>query len=239
MNYTSVILAAGKNEEFQRLGISISRNRFLARINPDQTLLNLALETFGLSSSTVVAHTEEDLPNLKNIEGLQQVVISTKPKGALATLALTLDKIPENTPLLVTPVDGIFFESDNFVNVMHERKSDVGIVCFESENPNYSYLRIKNDQIIEIAEKKRISNLAASGAVYFRNSSLLKECINWSILNQIIFDNVLYLLPSLNYFIANSYIIEIFEIPESNYFRFSTPAEALESQLRIRNRNHA
>jgi dTDP-glucose pyrophosphorylase len=233
MQYTSIILAAGNNSRFSELQLAKSRNEFIVSDEPRRPLVNFAIETYQSASQTILAIEVNNLNLVDSYPWLQEVVVHGRPHGALATLALTLDKVPNSAPILVSPVDGIFFKSKEFVESMSENEADVGIVAFTSFNPKYSYLRMKSDQIIEIAEKRVIGNFAASGAVYFRNLELLKECINWSLLNNVTSSNMLYLLPALNYFIARHQKLKLFQILESDYYRFSSPEEALSAKTRL------
>ena len=38
---------------------------------------------------------------------------------------------------------------------MQVEKNDAGVVCFESNDPNYSYIRVKEGKIIEFKEKDK------------------------------------------------------------------------------------
>jgi hypothetical protein len=148
------------------------------------------------------------------------LTIERKTKGALATLGLCLDEIHSNLPIVVSPFDGFIGISENdFLSAMESSSCDAGLVAFESTNPKFSYVKIIENEAVEIAEKSVISSLATSGTFYFKNKDVLMDCIQWAILNRVTFKDDFFIAPSLNSIIMNGSKLGIYEIDENLYSR--------------------
>jgi hypothetical protein len=146
--------------------------------------------------------------------------INNQTKGALLSLSFALDLIPEDIPVIVIPNNSyVDFPTNDFMNQMNNENKILGLVAFKSINNKYSYLRFKNNNVIEFREKELIGDLATAGIFYFKNRSEIASCTEWCLLNNIQTNGNFYLAPSLNYFICNNSSIGIFEIPAEKYNR--------------------
>lgn len=88
--------------------------------------------------------------------------------GAAETIQLSL-KYLNNLGIVDSPI--LCLDGDNFYtqNIIKQWNGDNSVYCFE-DNSNeeiYSYVKLKNNQIIDIAEKQKISNLASTGGYGF------------------------------------------------------------------------
>jgi hypothetical protein len=148
------------------------------------------------------------------------LTIERKTKGALATLGLCLDAIDAKLPIIVSPFDGFIGISEkDFLSAMESSSCEAGLVAFESTNPKYSYVKMIQNEAVEIAEKSVISSLATSGTFYFKDKEILIECIQWAILNRVTFKDDYFIAPSLNSVIMNGSKLGIYEIDENLYTR--------------------
>lgn len=151
-------------------------------------------------------------------------------KGALASAAYGVSAtIEDDLPLLICPGDSLIPTKsvNDFVESMMKKKAVAGTIVFKSNNPNYSFIRInKSGDIMEVAEKKAISNLATAGLYYFKSKKDFLDASLWSFVNTYNINDNYYLAPSLNYFIMTSQKIQYFEINSLEYLRFSTIVEA-------------
>jgi dTDP-glucose pyrophosphorylase len=147
---------------------------------------------------------------------------------------MCLDKVVNDTPVLVSAVDGLCFNIANaFVDKMFEADSDGGLIVFKSYNRNYSYVREANGSPIELVEKQNVSAIASTGIYYFRNKEFLVDSISWALLNKIEVDEKYYVSSAINKLIFENKKVSLFEIDESEYFRFSIKAEADDSIRRL------
>lgn len=233
MKYVSVILAGTmavwENEDGEIDSI------MSYPISKDKSLINLSYESYKSDFLTIIACRS---PNLKFEIGKEEDSlifheIQFQTNGALCTLALLVDLIPEGTPILVAPADGIV-SSDvvDFVSKMFINNYDCGVITFRSNNERFSYARLHENEVVEIAEKDVIGELALTGVYYFRNLETLLKCISWSFINNASTDGVYFMSTAVNGLIANHAKVGVVEIDNDAYFRYSSAEEAEESKGR-------
>ena len=163
-----------------------------------------------------IASILEFVPEIKLIQS------QNRTRGALASLGLGLDLIPEDTPIIIVPTNSrIKFSYYDFLDSMQREGCDAGLISFKSTNPNYSYLRKVNNQITEIAEKKIISDEATAGVFYFINLAVLLDSLSWVLTNKLENNGNYFIAPALNYLITQSMKIGQLEISESDYERIT------------------
>lgn len=150
--------------------------------------------------------------------------ISQKTQGALATVVLAISKLNlTNHPIILCPGNSSIPQVRvlNFVDSMLKNGSDIGLVIFESSNKRYSYVRTdKSGNVMEVAEKRVISNRALSGLIYIRDLNLLLESSAWVFVNNIKLKNKFYISQIINYCISKNMEIQTFEIPSTDYRRY-------------------
>jgi NDP-sugar pyrophosphorylase family protein len=202
-------------------------------ISPNVKLIERIFETYAVGDRNILVTNliSPDLPS-----HIEKIDVSESTSGALCTLALTVDSLDWNLPVLVVPADGLIPQEavKEFLETAITKNYDSSTVCFKSNNPKYSYVRTKNDHVTEIAEKRVISEQATAGIFYFKSPEIMLSCVEWSIINNISNNGKFYIAPSLNKLITENKTIGIYKIDANKYFRFSTPEEASESRDRMR-----
>jgi hypothetical protein len=142
--------------------------------------------------------------------------------GALITAAYGLSKIDSGQPFLVVPSNSALSEDliQDFSFFMESKDVQVGAVVFQSVNPLYSYARLgQSNQVIEIIEKKVDGSCAMAGVYYFNSKASFEKCLHWTLINNINVNELFYISPALNYFLANAIDIELFEVSSEDYTR--------------------
>jgi len=189
-------------------------------------LVNL-IEKHGSSNKNLLITNQPEELNVESVKDLNIIPIATKTKGALTSLAFSLDHIENENPVIIFPTNSnVYFDIEKFLSKMQLEKNNAGIVCFESNDTNYSYIRVKEGEIIEFKEKEVIGNLATAGIFYFKNKHEIIKCLEWCLLNNINTDGIYYLAPSLNYFVCNNMNIGLEIIPSKNYSRLELLQDA-------------
>jgi hypothetical protein len=192
-----------------------SRDKQIEKISIDINLLSHGSNILNL----IVRNRNEKL-DINDAKPIDYIDLINPTRGALISLSFALDKIPSDMPILVIPTNSwVNFDSKQFVTEMINSGSRIGLVCFESNNPNYSYLRKRGKQVVEFREKEIISDLATAGVFYFASKLDIASCIEWCLLNNIHKNGNYYLAPSLNYFICQDSRIGLHEINASSYYR--------------------
>jgi hypothetical protein len=120
-------------------------------------------------------HTEECKNKLEEMfTGCKFVILSGMTRGALMSSLAAISMISDfNNPVCVDLVD-IFFSSERRFNIQHFfeiNKNYGGIVpYFEgSSDAKYSYLKLMNDDVLQIVEKRVISNAASTGTYIYKD----------------------------------------------------------------------
>ncbi len=233
MTYQSLILAAGELASNEK---AFYKCRTIVRAN--ESLLEVCLDVFAASKRIIIAVNPGDYEFFtgKNLARNSQLVEITYPtQGALATAGMCIDHLENDVPIIVSAVDGVCFNViDNFFTTMQKSEADGGVIVFPSDKVNYSYVRVNQSIPIEFAEKSRIGVLATAGIYYFKNRETLVDAILWAILNQVRYGGVYYFSSAMNKLIAEGMKVELFEVNEIDYYRFSTESESGRSILRLR-----
>lgn len=157
------------------------------------------------------------------VEGLTQ--------GATCTALLAKDLINNEHELIIANCDQLVLDDhfiDNFYNHMQRTNADGGIACFLADHPKWSFARVQNGLITEVAEKNPISPLATCGIYYFRRGSDFVRCAERMIEKNDRVKGEFYLCPVYNYLIAEGKKILPFMV---NQFQGLGTPEDLQSYL--------
>jgi DNA gyrase/topoisomerase IV subunit A len=171
--------------------------------------------------------------------GINVKELTNPTAGALVTAAFALSEISIEENFLIVPSNSVIPISDlrDFSETMSSLGATVGAIVFRSSESRLSYAR-KDQQgtLVEIVEKQVVGDSAFAGIYYFSKKDDFKNCVQWSLVNNFQSEGIYYISPSLNYFLANSIQIDLFEIDTANYLRFDTESDvtyALERWLDI------
>jgi hypothetical protein len=146
-----------------------------------------------------------------------------KTSGALATAGFGLAFLSEDEPFLITPSNAEMSGNleEAFLESMLEKQSVVGAIVFNGTDPLYSYAMLgKNGELIEIIEKSVYGSCALAGFYYFSSKKIFSECLEWAMVNNIQTKGNFFISPALNYFLAKSIEISLFEISNEDYLRY-------------------
>lgn len=144
--------------------------------------------------------------NIVQIEGITE--------GAACTTLLAKEFINNDKPLLIANSDQfIEWNPIDFYYKMIETKADGGILTFKSTHPKWSFVKLdENDNVIELAEKKPISDIATVGIYYYSKGSEYVKYTEQMINNNIKVNNEFYVAPVYNEYIKDNKKIKIFNV---------------------------
>jgi dTDP-glucose pyrophosphorylase len=142
------------------------------------------------------------------------VQIEVVTEGAACTTLLAKDFINNENPLIIANSDQyVEWNPIDFYYKMIETKSDGGILTFKSTHPKWSFVKLdENDNVIEVAEKKPISDIATVGIYYFTRGSEYVKYAEQMIANEIRVNNEFYVAPVYNEYIKDKKRIKTFNI---------------------------
>ena len=232
--HNTIILAAGVSSFQLKDGSSSSKLGFGVL---NTTLIEKVTDTFQ-SGQTYLAISEQ-LVEFQKLDAEISRILVGKNEGALITALVAIRECDLSLPLFIAPGDALIpkHHFDQFCSASLNSEEEISLIVFESQNPNYSYVRMNNGKLIEVCEKKVISSHATTGIFYFRTAELFIECAEWSILNNIRTSGAFFLAPALNFAVVKGVNPTIYQISEDDYFRFTNYDEAVISEERYRNAN--
>ena len=104
--------------------------------------------------------------------------LSAQTKGAAETVLIALNNLNLHEldySVMVMDCDTFYFE--DVISLYLEKNQTNQIFCFDDlqTEPIYSYIKVVGDNVTDIAEKNKISNLANSGIYCFESGELLKK----------------------------------------------------------------
>jgi len=101
------------------------------------------------------------------------VVADHDTEGQAASILLAKDLINNSTPILIAGSAQLLdWDSNSFLFSMDDSQVDGGIVTFTNTHPRYSYvITDEKNKVIDIAERKPISNQATAGIFYWARGS--------------------------------------------------------------------
>ena len=205
-----LIPLAGKGSRFQKQGYLFPKP--LIEVN-DKPMIQKVIENISIDANYffIVLKEHVDKYNLnyvlKNLEPNCKIIVCDNiTEGAACTSLLARKYIDNNNPLLMANSDQIIkWDSSQVMYSFANSEIDGGILTFESSHPKWSYAKVdKNNYVIEVAEKKPISNLATVGIYYWKKGSDYVKYADQMIKKNIRVNNEFYVCPVFNEAIIDS-----------------------------------
>jgi len=155
------------------------------------------------------------------------IQINGVTEGAACT-ALTASQYINNEDSLLIANSDQYIETDINEFISDAKKKDVDglIMTFKASHPKWSYARTDSDgKVIEVAEKKVISNDATVGLYYFKRGKDYVESAQNMIEKDIRFNNEFYVCPVFNEMILLNKNTYTHVIPADKMHGLGTPQD--------------
>lgn len=200
-----VIPAAGQGKRFAEAGFLYPKPLIDVYGKPMLQRVLANLSSFG-SPIVIAQQAHMDLYGMKDLfPGVTFVPISTQTDGAARTVLHARHLIDNDNELVLANSDQLLedFDASSFLARMRRLGADGGIVTFEADDPKWSYARCDGDRVVEVAEKRVISDRATVGVYWFRRG---RDFVHYA--QQMIDKNVrtngeFYVCPVFNELIAD------------------------------------
>jgi HAD superfamily hydrolase (TIGR01509 family) len=146
---------------------------------------------------------ESKLSNL--IPGCKIIQVNGVTDGAARTALLAKEYIDNQRPLVIANSDQLLdWDSSDFISQLLKDGSDGNMALFLANEEKWSYAKIKNNRIIEVAEKVVISNNASTGIYGWAKGSDYVRYAEQMIDKNIRVNNEFYICPVYNEAIEDS-----------------------------------
>lgn len=170
----------------------------------------------------------DNILNILTNNSCKIIKINGETKGAACSAMMAVEYVDNDTPLIISNADQLFDINLQYV-VDSFKKSDAGIITFESIHPRWSYARLNNEnKVIETAEKRPISRSAIAGFYFFKNGKDFITSASKIIKKDASINGLYYISPVLNEMVLENKIINIFQIENDKYHTFYTPQKIKE-----------
>ncbi len=148
-------------------------------------------------------------------------------QGAACTVLTAVDIINNEDELIVANGDQIIdVDINKFINFARKSKADGVILTFSSQHPRWSYARVgKKNVVLEVAEKKVISDKATVGIYYFKKGSYFVQAAFSMIDKNIRLNNDFYVCPVFNELILEGKKVISWEIKQEQMHGLGTPED--------------
>lgn len=164
--------------------------------------------------------------NIVQVDGITE--------GAAATCLLAKEFIDSSEPLVMANSDQILdWSSREFLYDLYKNNADGGIATFKSSHPKWSYAKVDEfGLVVEVAEKKPISDNATVGVYYWKHGSDFVKYAEQMIKKDIRVNGEFYTCPVFNEAIQDGKRVYISSVKKM--WGIGTP-EDLSSYLRRTN----
>lgn len=228
-----VITMAGIGKRFREAGYNCPKYMIVAN---GKTLFEWSLDSLSdynqyVTKYIFVARKEdhsrqfiEEKCRLYAIKEIEIVEINHQTDGQATSCLLALNKCNIQESMMV-------YNIDTYVESGELRYSDISgdgyLPCFHADGEHWSFVKTdEKGKVIEVREKKRISNNCTLGAYYFSSVGLYKKLYNdyYSDVRNVE-KGEKYIAPLYNYMIEKGMIVKIGLISYSKVHVLGTPEE--------------
>ena len=211
---------AGKGKRFEDVGFSFPKP--LIDVN-GKPMIQIIVENLNFPDQHIFIVQREHLEkySIKEMlnlikENSEIISVNETTEGAACTVLLAKELINNDEELIIANSDQwINWNNQHFLSYLREKNADGGIITFISTHPKWSFVKIDDEgQVIELAEKKPISNIATVGIYYFKKGSDFVQAAEQMISKNIRTNNEFYVAPVFNEMIANGQKILTYPVAE-------------------------
>lgn len=200
-----LIPMAGAGARFQQAGYTFPKPLIEVHGKP---MIQLVTENIGLKGHFIYIVQAEHYYryNLQSLlmlisPGCDIVQVNEMTEGAACTALLAKDLINSEKSLLIANSDQ-YIEYDPMGFLYKARNYDGAILTFKATHPKWSFVKVENGYIVQVAEKKPISDVATAGVYYWNTGSDFVSCAEQMIAKNIRTNGEFYIAPAFNELIA-------------------------------------
>jgi dTDP-glucose pyrophosphorylase len=228
-----VIPAAGEGTRFRKAGYARPKPFIdvLGRPMIEHVIQNVAPRHAQVHVLLRKDHIASELAAVTSMKTRGHVVheVDRLTEGTACTLLLARAAFDDDKPVLVANSDQyVDFSVDAFVRDCLDRNLDGSILVFNDvkRDPKWSFARLDGaGLVVEVAEKKPISDLATVGIYLFRRGSdFVRGAVDMIARNDRV-NNEYYTCPVYNYMLAQGAKIGAYEVPASSMHGLGTPED--------------
>ena len=228
-----LIPMAGLGQRFSNVGYSLPKP--LIEID-HKTMLEHAINTLDMEGRYIFivrdydnrGHNEEVKYLLKkNRPGCIILTIDYVTEGPACSALLAKEHINNQQELVIANCDQImWWTGPRFINYVRNNSFDGAVVTYTTNTPKNSYAKLDlNGDVLEIAEKRVISNVGLNGIHYWKEGRDFVSSTEEMIKDDIRVNNEFYVAPTYNHLIRAGKKVGIYHIPNEQHNAVGTPGD--------------
>lgn len=212
-----LIPMAGAGTRFAEAGYTFPKPMIEVDGKP---MIQLVVENLGLDANYIYICQSEHRKNF-NLDTMMNIISSNNTiididhvtEGAAVTALLAEEHIDNDNPLFFSNSDQfVEWNPVEFMYKMQETQCDGGIVTFKASHPKWSFAKIQDGYVTEVAEKNPISDDATVGFYYWKRGSDFVKYAKQMIEKNIRVNNEFYVCPVFNEAIEDGKKIKAFHV---------------------------
>lgn len=226
-----LIPMSGKGSRFAQAGYTFPKP--LITVN-GKAMIQVVVENLNINGNYIFV-VDEGQYNKYNLEAFLNVIAPNckiivegeERKGAAWSTLLATEYINNDRPLVIANSDQfVEWDSSEFMYELVNRNVDGSILTFSPEcHPKWSYAKVDNGFVSEVAEKNPISNEATVGVYGWKRGSDYVKYANQMIKKDIKVNGEYYVCPVFNEAISDNKRFITHNIEKSKMWGLGTPED--------------
>lgn len=198
-----------------------------------KTMLETVMENFdSITEKQMIYVFSQDNCNQFHLDSSVKIMdsnakvltIKNETAGALCTALIAIEYINNELPLVIANCDQIIdVNYDEVLKYFEDEQADAGLITFKSIHPRWSYVKVNEGQVVEVAEKRPLSNNAIAGFYYYKKGSDFIDAAKRVILKGGSVEGKYYISSSFNELILMNKKVVHYEIEKEQYHSFYSP----------------
>lgn len=214
-----LIPMAGAGTRFVEAGYSFPKPLIDVEGKP---MIQLVVENIGIDANYIYICQKEHRERF-NLDTMMNLITANNDivdidyvtEGAACTALLAEDLIDNDSPLFFANSDQyVEWNPVEFMYKMQETQCDGGIVTFKATHPKWSFAKIEDGYVTEVAEKDPISDDATVGFYYWKHGRDFIKYAKQMIAKNIRVNNEFYVCPVFNEAIEDGKKIKAYHVDE-------------------------
>jgi dTDP-glucose pyrophosphorylase len=221
-----VIPMAGEGRRFADVGyllpkpfIDVAGEQMIRRVVENLTVPGVVI--------TLICRSEhvKYFEHLSKIYDINILALNSKTEGAVCTVLRAEHIINNDAPLIIANSDQLILGLSMTDFLAKAQEYDGYVITFNSTNPHHSYVRLQKGEVVELAEKKVISDNAVAGIYYYKKGGDFVKYAKQMIKKNIRHNNEFYISPVYNELLQDKKRLGIYEVSVNDKHMLGTPEE--------------
>ncbi len=146
--------------------------------------------------------------------------------GALCSVLLAMDQLDNDDELLIANADQFIAGGvDDFLRSVRARSADGAVMTFPSTHPKWSFVKVEEERVVSVAEKRPISRDATAGLYYFRHGNDFVAAAQRMLMKNATVGGEFYVAPVFNELILKGKMVVPYRISREAMFGLGTPED--------------